>query len=104
MDEKTIKSCICTITALRRLAFNVRGVMDVVDAQNCDTIIKLLEEQRNKRQKGEWLPEHHGECNYVCDVCGNPVNYRANYCDCCGADMRESNITEALVKEFYPNT
>lgn len=45
MTEKEAKSCIQTIELLRRLAFNVHGVMDVIDAQNCDKIIALLSQE-----------------------------------------------------------
>jgi hypothetical protein len=37
------KSCIQTVELLRRLAFNVHGVMDIIDAQNVDKIIEMLE-------------------------------------------------------------
>ena len=59
-----------------------------------------------KRQTGEWIERKQadGKIEFECIACLNRVAYHANYCDCCGADMRESNITEALVKEFYPNT
>ena len=57
-----------------------------------------------KRQTGEWLPIKHGDYFWECNACGNPVKFRENYCDNCGADMRESIIAEALVKEFFPNT
>ena len=42
MTDKECKSCIQTIELLRRLAFNVHGVMDVIDAQNCEKIIEIL--------------------------------------------------------------
>ena len=43
MTVKERASCINTIKLLQRLAFNVHGVMDVIDAENCDKIIKMLE-------------------------------------------------------------
>lgn len=43
MTDKERKSCIRTIELLRGLAFRVLGVMDIIDAQNCDEIIKMLE-------------------------------------------------------------
>lgn len=42
MTKEEAKSCIQTIELLRRLAFNVHGVMDIIDAQNCDKIISML--------------------------------------------------------------
>lgn len=45
MTEKEAKSCIRTIELLRRLAFNVHGVMDVIDAGNCDKIIAMLSQE-----------------------------------------------------------
>ena len=43
MTAKESASCINTIKLLQRLAFNVHGVMDVIDVENCDKIIKMLE-------------------------------------------------------------
>lgn len=45
MTEKEAKSCIGTIEMLRRLAYNIHGVMDVIDADNCEKIIKALEQE-----------------------------------------------------------
>ena len=45
MTSKEAKSCICTIEMLRRLAYNIHGVMDVIDADNCEKIIKSLEQE-----------------------------------------------------------
>lgn len=45
MTDKERKSCINTINLLRRLAFNIHGVMDVIDAENCDKIISMLEQE-----------------------------------------------------------
>ena len=62
MTDKERKSCIRTIELLRRLAFNVHGVMDVIDEQNCEKIIEML----NKPEPqwipcSEGLPEEDGE-------------------------------------------
>lgn len=51
MTAEECKSCIQTIELLRRLAFNVHGVMDVIDAENCDKIIKMLEADAQ-----QWTP------------------------------------------------
>lgn len=45
MTYKEIKSCVGTIEMLRRLAYNIHGVMDVIDADNCEKIIKALEQE-----------------------------------------------------------
>lgn len=45
MTNEEAKSCIGTIEMLQRLAYNIHGVMDVVDADNCKKIIKALEQQ-----------------------------------------------------------
>lgn len=42
MTNEELKSCIGTIEMLRRLAYNIHGVMDVIDADNCEKIIKVL--------------------------------------------------------------
>jgi hypothetical protein len=45
MTREEAKSCICTIKMLQRLAYNIHGVMDVIDADNCKKIIKALEQE-----------------------------------------------------------
>lgn len=45
MTKEEAKSCICTIKMLQKLAYNIHGVMDVVDADNCKKIIKALEQE-----------------------------------------------------------
>ncbi len=45
MTEEEAKSCICTIEMLQRLAYNIHGVIDVIDADNCKKIIKALEQE-----------------------------------------------------------
>ena len=47
MTSKEAKSCIKTIEMLRRLAYNIHGVMDVIDADNCEKIIKALEQEQD---------------------------------------------------------
>lgn len=51
MTDKERKSCIRTIEILRGLAFNVHGVMDIIDAQNCDKVIEMLNEP-----EPHWIP------------------------------------------------
>lgn len=43
MTLKERQSCINTINLLRRLAFNVHGVIDAIDNENCDKLIALLD-------------------------------------------------------------
>lgn len=45
MTEKDAKECILTINLLRNLAYNIHGIMDVVDDENCKKITDLLNRQ-----------------------------------------------------------
>lgn len=45
MTSKESQSCIKTIEMLRRLAYNIHGIMDVIDTDNCEKIIKALEQE-----------------------------------------------------------
>lgn len=45
MTREEAKSCISTIEILQRLAYNIHGVMDVIDSDNCEKIIKALEQE-----------------------------------------------------------
>lgn len=49
MTTKEVASCILTVKLLRTLAYNIHGFMDIIDEQNCEKIIKLLEEQKEKK-------------------------------------------------------
>lgn len=42
MTREEAASCINTIVILKNLCYRVRGLMDVIDAQNCDKIIEML--------------------------------------------------------------
>lgn len=60
MTREEAASCINTIVILKNLCYRVRGLMDVIDAQNCDKIIEML----NMSIHGalwvpcsKWLPE-----------------------------------------------
>jgi len=60
MTNEEAKSCIGTIEMLQRLAYNIHGVMDVIDADNCNKIIKSLEQEPcenciSRRAVLEWL-------------------------------------------------
>ena len=57
MTKKEAKSCIGTIEMLQRLAYNIHGVMDVIDADNCKKIIKALEQEPRWIPVSERLPE-----------------------------------------------
>lgn len=50
MTRKEAKSCIGTIELLQRLAYNIHGVMDVIDAGNCKKIIEAL------KKEPRWIP------------------------------------------------
>ena len=96
MTEKEAKSCIGTIEMLRRLAYNIHGVMDVIDADNCEKIIKVLSdipkykdaygkgwddgakatyehlkmcEEEQEPKTGEWPQDLDG--TYLCSECGS---------------------------------
>lgn len=43
MTAKEAKSCRNTVELLRRLAYNIHGVMDVIDEENCQKIFALLD-------------------------------------------------------------
>ena len=55
MTAKEQKSCIQTIELFRRLAYNVHGLVDVLDAENCDKILKMLE-QTSADSSQDWIP------------------------------------------------
>lgn len=42
MTREEAASCINTIVILKNLCYRVHGLMDVIDAQNCDKIIEML--------------------------------------------------------------
>lgn len=52
MNKQEIESAIMTVKMLQRLAFNVHGVMDVVDCKNIELIISALQQQLNNG----WIP------------------------------------------------
>ena len=53
MNEKERKSCIFTIKTLMNLAYNIHGVMDVVDVDNCKKIIEMLGAVQSKMDNME---------------------------------------------------
>lgn len=80
-----------TVRSLLDLARNQRvtnGHSRRVLLRAADAIETL---RKNQRVKGEWKKE--GDV-FVCSECGEEhewIDYRASFCDECGADMRESN-------------
>lgn len=76
MTDKERKSCIRTIELLRRLAFNVHGVMDVIDKQNCEKIIEMLNKpepqwiptnkERPPQHQEIWITDVYGDVEVVC--------------------------------------
>lgn len=60
MTREEAKSCIGTIELLQRLAYNIHGVMDVIDADNCKKIIKALEQEPRWIPVSERMPEKTG--------------------------------------------
>jgi len=74
MTKKEAKSCIGTIEMLQRLAYNIHGVMDVIDADNCKKIIKALEQEPRWIPTSERLPEEDGE--YYATIYDTDENYK----------------------------
>ncbi len=95
MTREEAKSCKGTIELLQRLAYNIHGVMDVIDADNCKKIIKTLEKEP---RKGEWLRmsdlSEQEDDRYKCSRCGNVVHHKNemdlytfnSWCGRCGSD------------------
>jgi hypothetical protein len=73
MTREEAKSCIGTIEMLQRLAYNIHGVMDVIDADNCKKIIKALEQEPcedavSRQQAIEFVNEVIGGKNELADA------------------------------------
>lgn len=85
MTDKEKRSCVGTIRTLMSLAYNVHGVMDSVDADNCERIIKLINSQP-KPKKGRWL-NNRSDIGpwFICSECGDEVYETGNYCTTCGS-------------------
>lgn len=73
MTRKERASCIITIELLRKLALNVHGVIDVIDNQNCDKIIKML-----NNPEPHWIP-----CSETADL----PDHEVLCCDRYGAEL-----------------
>lgn len=87
MTREEAKSCIGTIEMLQRLAFNIHGVIDVIDADNCKKIIKALEQEPKIGHKvsGDLLG------GLYCSECMTYVNEYFNYCPHCGAKIESED-------------
>ena len=92
MTIEEAKSCIGTIEMLQRLAYNIHGVMDVIDADNCKKIIKALEQEP---KTGQWVkikPYPLQMHDYECSECGHETDDNTeNYCSNCGAKMESED-------------
>lgn len=91
MTSKEAKSCIGTIEMLQRLAYNIHGVMDVIDADNCKKIIKVLEQEP---KTGRWKPNfrygmYPNEEHFICSECNGQSMRCSKYCPECGARMEK---------------
>jgi predicted aldo/keto reductase-like oxidoreductase len=80
MTREEAKSCIGTIEMLQRLAYNIHGVMDVIDADNCKKIIKALEQEPVLDKIRAEIENHCGlekenHCRY-CSYCNNLMGIR----------------------------
>ena len=93
MNEKERKSCIFTIKTLMNLAYNIHGVMDVVDVDNCKKIIEMLD---SGYLTGRWIPTASGEGRHECSRCHEYApcyqdgsEHLSTFCVLCGAKMEE---------------
>ena len=93
MDEKERKSCIFTINTLMNLAYNIHGVMDVVDVDNCKKIIEMLD---SGYLTGRWIPTASGKGRHECSRCHEYApcyqdgsEHLSTFCVLCGAKMEE---------------
>ena len=66
-------------------------VLEDKDASNTIIYEAIKDGCEHVRGKNRWVRkftnDHH--IVYACPVCENRVRYKANFCDNCGADMRE---------------
>jgi len=81
-------SCIQTVETLRRMALNVRGLIDVVDDTNCNEIITLLKRQIPAEPIRMHHVEHRQTDNYRCPKCGDDVYFEQRFCECCGQAVK----------------
>lgn len=101
MTKEEAKSCIGTIEMLQRLAYNIHGVMDVIDADNCEKIIKALEQEPRWILDSERLPEESG--NYLVTYrYGDKVEtqeavYFEDEDECKWFDLTDIEITLAVI-------
>lgn len=86
MTSKEVKSCIKTIEMLRRLAYNIYGVMDVIDADNCEKIIKALEQEP---KTGHCKDCKYFEYDNVAKVDGIPLIVAHEICTKWGCKTKE---------------
>ena len=85
MTEKEVTSCIQTIELLKQLAYNIHGVMDVVDDRNCKKIIDLLKEQR--KAKVAFMEDQFGNTATKCDNCGLYLEKAYSRCPKCQMEL-----------------
>ncbi len=96
MKAKERKSCIHTIKTLMNLAYNIHGVMDVVDADNCEKIIEMLD---SGYLAGRWIPcsERLPECEQEVLICTKKKVYVSKKT---GMEWHEESvITPALYED-----
>ena len=61
MNGEEAKSCINTIELFRRLAYNIYGVIDIIDDRNCTKIIEMLKGEPHWVPCSERLPEENAD-------------------------------------------
>ena len=85
MDGKEIESCIQTINLLKELAYNIHGIMDVIDARNLQAIIDLLKQQEPMEPEIEGGGPTYWE---VCGECHGTLGSMDKYCRHCGRPIK----------------
>ena len=64
--------------------------------QDC---VNLIHEMPTiERPHGEWIEKYHERFKYYCSRCGSGTDREGNFCDACGADMREP---EDIPMEYF---
>lgn len=82
-----IKNLTVTVIGLRA----GKGILAEAMKHYKDSVIRTIEEQPSKNsERGEWL-DMRGCLSwfYKCSECGNPQEYKTNFCGNCGTDMRK---------------
>ena len=96
MTREEVKSCIGTIEMLQRLAYNIHGVMDVIDLEQEPILNKLKEKDEAKAVRYEGDGYADGAMVYDMAFCPNcehefeedSENWECDFCPNCGQKLR----------------